>query len=299
MLDRSCKHVEAVRTESTRTEDAAALGRRVRLPDAPGGARDRAGHVPDLRHGARAARRRARRSEANPELRRHDAALLGRGRAHRAGVRCWRWPTMLPGSRCSALVPGARAWLQLAPRHAGRAVGRLAVLRARRGARSVTPPPQHVHADRPRHRRRVRLQRRRDARSRSSFPASFRDHGGASPVYFEAAAVITTLVLLGQVLELRARGRTGERHPRAARPRAEDRAPPARRRQRGGRAARRGRGRRPAARAARREGAGRRRRARGRERGRRVDAHRRADPGREGRRRPRDRRHRQRHRRAS
>jgi Cu+-exporting ATPase len=33
-------------------------------------------------------------------------------------------------------------------------------------------------------------------------------HGGMAPVYFEAAAVITTLVLLGQVLELRARGET-------------------------------------------------------------------------------------------
>jgi len=41
------------------------------------------------------------------------------------------------------------------------------------------------------------------------FPASFRGHGGGVPVYFEAAAVITTLVLLGQVLELRARSQTG------------------------------------------------------------------------------------------
>jgi Cu+-exporting ATPase len=40
------------------------------------------------------------------------------------------------------------------------------------------------------------------------FPASFRDMHGAVPVYFEAAAVITTLVLLGQVLELRSRQRT-------------------------------------------------------------------------------------------
>src|SRR2546428_8767538 len=40
------------------------------------------------------------------------------------------------------------------------------------------------------------------------FPASFRGMDGAVPVYFEAAAVITTLVLLGQVLELRARQRT-------------------------------------------------------------------------------------------
>ncbi len=40
------------------------------------------------------------------------------------------------------------------------------------------------------------------------FPASFRGMDVAAPVYFEAAAVITTLVLLGQVLELRARQRT-------------------------------------------------------------------------------------------
>ena len=41
------------------------------------------------------------------------------------------------------------------------------------------------------------------------FPASFRDPEGNVPVYFEAAAVIVTLVLLGQVLELRARSQTG------------------------------------------------------------------------------------------
>ncbi len=40
------------------------------------------------------------------------------------------------------------------------------------------------------------------------FPAAMRDHDGAVPVYFEAAAVITVLVLVGQVLELRARERT-------------------------------------------------------------------------------------------
>ncbi len=41
------------------------------------------------------------------------------------------------------------------------------------------------------------------------FPAAFRGMGGTVAVYFEAAAVITVLVLLGQVLELRARERTG------------------------------------------------------------------------------------------
>lgn len=41
------------------------------------------------------------------------------------------------------------------------------------------------------------------------FPDGFRDEGGHVGVYFEAAAVIITLVLLGQIMELRARERTG------------------------------------------------------------------------------------------
>jgi P-type Cu+ transporter len=41
------------------------------------------------------------------------------------------------------------------------------------------------------------------------FPAAMREIGGRPPVYFESAAAIVTLVLLGQVLELRARSRTG------------------------------------------------------------------------------------------
>ena len=41
------------------------------------------------------------------------------------------------------------------------------------------------------------------------FPTSFRTESGEVAVYFEAAAVIVTLVLLGQVLELRARSQTG------------------------------------------------------------------------------------------
>ncbi|MFN4924822.1 heavy metal translocating P-type ATPase [Bradyrhizobium sp.] len=41
-----------------------------------------------------------------------------------------------------------------------------------------------------------------------AFPPAFRGHGGAVPVYFEAASVITILVLLGQLLELRAREAT-------------------------------------------------------------------------------------------
>ncbi|SLJ86363.1 heavy metal translocating P-type ATPase [Novosphingobium mathurense] len=63
----------------------------------------------------------------------------------------------------------------------------------------------------------------------SAFPPSFRNADGTVPVYFEAAAVITVLVLLGQVLELRARERTSgaikallELAPRTARRIADD-----------------------------------------------------------------------------
>ncbi len=42
------------------------------------------------------------------------------------------------------------------------------------------------------------------------FPMSYRTAGGEVPVHFESAAAIVTLVLLGQVLELRARARTGD-----------------------------------------------------------------------------------------
>ena len=45
------------------------------------------------------------------------------------------------------------------------------------------------------------------------FPTSFRDPDGQVPLYFEAAAVIVTLVLLGQVLELRARSQTSNAIP--------------------------------------------------------------------------------------
>lgn len=44
----------------------------------------------------------------------------------------------------------------------------------------------------------------------AAIPESFRDHAGNVPLYFEPAAVIITLVLLGQILELRARSKTGD-----------------------------------------------------------------------------------------
>ena len=62
-----------------------------------------------------------------------------------------------------------------------------------------------------------------DAVAPAPFPSGFRMHG-AVETYFDTAAVVIVLVLLGQVLELRARGRTSAAIRAAARPRAEDRA---------------------------------------------------------------------------
>ncbi len=112
------------------------------------------------------------------------------------------------------------------------------------------------------------------------FPAGFRGMGGTVAVYFEAAAVITVLVLLGQVLELRAREQTGgairallnlaPKTARRLREGGEDEEIPVER----------GPGRRPAARAARRRRAGGRRGAGRQERGRRIHGHRRVHAGR-------------------
>ena len=111
---------------------------------------------------------------------------------------------------------------------------------------------------------------------------------GVVPVYYEAAAVITVLVLLGQVLELRAREQTGGAIRALLESRAEDgaahpRAMAATKKCRSDAGA----DRRPAARAPRRQRPGRRRRHRGPQRGRRIDGDRRIDAGREGARTPR------------
>jgi hypothetical protein len=129
------------------------------------------------------------------------------------------------------------------------------------------------------------------------FPPAFRGMGGAVAVYFEAAAVITVLVLVGQVLELRARAQTG-RHPRIAQPGAQDGTPADGVRYRRGNRARRRTRRRSAARAARRGGAGGRRGAGRQQQRRRGDGHRRANARDKGHRRQGDRWHRQRYRRA-
>ena len=106
------------------------------------------------------------------------------------------------------LVAGGEAMAAAADRHSGRALGRLAVLRARLATRSASG---HLNMF-------TLIALGTGAAFLYSlvailapgiFPAAMRDHHGLVPVYFEAAAVIVALVLLGQVLELRARERTG------------------------------------------------------------------------------------------
>ena len=96
----------------------------------------------------------------------------------------------------------------------------LAVLRARLGL-DRQPPPEHVHADRARRGRCLPVQRGRTL-APGLFPAGFRVHGTVE-TYFEPRRSSSALVLLGQVLELRARSRTQCRDPRAARHGGEDR----------------------------------------------------------------------------
>ena len=238
--------------------------------------RARARQLSDLRHGARtddAGWRRRGQSRAA----RHDAAVLGMRRV----VGPARRPGDGRGFREARSHRVARRGMGAAcARHAGGAVGRLALLRARLEV-DRQPAPQHVHADRARHRGRLCLQSRcgADARHISAFvphtgrrgPGLFRaggrhrDPGAARP---------------GPRAARPHANRYG--HPRAVGSRAHARPPGARRRHRNRHPARRGPAGKPPAGSSRREGAGRRRRARRKERGRRVDDHRRTRAGGEG-----------------
>ena len=164
-------------------------------------------------------------------------------------------------------------------------VGRLAVPRARR-AIDRQPQSEHVDLDRTGRCGGVRLQRGRNggAAALSGMPSSM--HGRIG-VYFEAAAVIVSLTLLGQMLELQGTLADFGRDQIAAGPRAENGAAHPRRWQRRRHSADPRARRRHAARPARRKSAGRRQGDRRRKRGRRVDAHRRADAGHQARRRSR------------
>ena len=230
------------------------------LPDAPADRAQRARQLPDLRHGARTDDPLCRRGSQS-RARRHDPAVLGRGGAVVAARWHWSWAsTSLPSLAARARARSVwlqlvlatpvvlwggwpffqRGWASLVNRRlnmftlialgTGVAYGYSLVAALAAGHLSGIVP-------------RCRTE---PCRSTSRRPRSS-----------------STLVLLGQVLELRARGADRRRHPRAARISRRRRARLVR--DDGSEedvAARRGRSGRPSARAARREGAGRRRRAR-------------------------------------
>ena len=97
-------------------------------------------------------------------------------------------------------------WLQFALCRTRGLLGGLAILPARLGLRRDTSP-QHVHADRHRRWGGIRLYAVAMLLP-GIFPSTMRQDGKVA-IYFEAAATVVVLVLLGQVLELRARSRTG------------------------------------------------------------------------------------------
>ncbi len=229
------------------------------LPDASGDPAGRARRLPDLRHGARAGTGH-RRQRAQSRTRRHDAAVLDRRSrstlpvfvlemgAHLVGghgLLPQPWSNRIQFALATPVVLWAgwpffvRGWQSLVTRN----LNMFTLIAIGTGVAWLYSV---VATFAPR-----------------LFPAAFRGHDGSVAVYFEAAAVITVLVLLGQVLELRAREATSgairallDLAPKTAR-RVE------RRRQRRGDRARRDRGRRPPAGAAGRKGAGRRRGAGG------------------------------------
>ena len=201
--------------------------------------REPPGELPDLRHGPRAAHGRARRGE-NPELADMTRRFWVERRAHRAAVRAGDGRMAATG--CSR--PSVRPALGPArPRDAGRSSGAAGPSSSAAGRRCVNRSLNMFTLIALGHRRRLRLQRRRDPAPRASSRPSFRGHGGPRRSTSRRRPSSSTLVLLGQVLELRARSQHRRRHPRAARPRAEDRAARRGRRRRGGRAARAGAGR--------------------------------------------------------
>ena len=116
------------------------LAHRVRLPHAPRDRPPRAGELPDLRHGPRAAHGHARRTR-EPRARRHAPPLLGRPGPDRAGVPPGDGD-MLPGKPLAHLLsPATQAWVELAAGHARSCSGRAGRSSSAAGRRSSNRSP--------------------------------------------------------------------------------------------------------------------------------------------------------------
>ena len=110
------------------------------------------------------------------------------------------------GHRFVPINPSAMSWIELGPVDTGGPLGRLAVLRSMCRIDSAWQP-EHVDPDRDRGGGGVRLQPACNGRSERISRSSF-GQWVVLAVYFEAASVIVSLTLLGQILELRARSQT-------------------------------------------------------------------------------------------
>ena len=175
------------------------------LSDAPAGSRDLERGVPDLRHVPRTGNGQRRRRHVR--TRRHDKAVLGRARPFRATGPAFVMGEMIPGNPLGDLVnPTLSVWLQAV-------LATPVVLWAGwpffvRGWQSVTRRSLNMFTLIAMGVGVAYVYSLVASFAPDLFPESFRGHGGTVPVYYEAAAVIVTLVLLGQVLELRARSAT-------------------------------------------------------------------------------------------
>ena len=168
--------------------DRSACRHDLHVPDAPGGPAGSSGQLPEVRHGARAARCRRSTTSENPELARFPAALLVDAAADDRRHRCWR---------CSAT---GCSWFDAGDAELDRA----ACCRCRSccgpAGRSSCAASQSIVHRSPNMWTLiglgtgggVRLQRRRDRRAAACSRARS-CRWAASRVYFEAAAVIISL----------------------------------------------------------------------------------------------------------
>ena len=141
-----------------------------------------------------------------PRAARHDAALLGRGRAFGAAAGHCHGRAFQQAALDALISPRLLVWVQLI-------LGTPAVLWGgwpffQRGWASIVSRRLNMFTLIALGTGVAYLYSLVAALAPGIFPASFRDPDGQVPLYFEAAAVIVTLVLLGQVLELRARSQT-------------------------------------------------------------------------------------------
>ncbi len=183
---------------------------RIHLPDASANRSARPRFVPDLRHGSRAADSHSRgRRKSGARL--DDTAILGQRRAHDSWARARNVSSMIPGLpmrlvSALGLSMNSSRWIELLfatpvvlwggwpffergwASIVNRSLNMFTLIALGTGTAYVYSVIAVLFP--------------------GIFPPSFREMNGVVPVYFEAAAAIVTLVLLGQVLELKARSRT-------------------------------------------------------------------------------------------